>query len=195
MPAKYHSLTLSLSANSSRYLLGTTTNLSNISNISNCGLDGLEEQQQATTSSVVRAAGYPLEEHAVTTSDGYRLTMQRLPRRSATKIVFFMHGVLDTSLGWVCNGPIGSHAFTAHDSGADVWLGNCRANEGVGDKRKRGFLGYWCVLYECCLWVRVSERSELTPLSDGLFANPLTHALMHSCTHARIGLLPQGLQY
>jgi pimeloyl-ACP methyl ester carboxylesterase len=108
------------------------------------------ENPQMTTSSVIRAAGYPLEEHALTTSDGYRLTMQRLPRKDATKIVFFMHGVLDTSLGWVCNGPIGSHAFTAHDSGADVWLGNCRANEGVGDKKKGGarssyhdYLGYW----------------------------------------------------
>lgn len=75
------------------------------------------------------------------------LNMQRLPRKDAKKVVFFMHGVLDTSLGWVCNGPIGSHAFTAHDSGADVWLGNCRANEGVGDKRRgrapSDYLGYW----------------------------------------------------
>ncbi len=83
----------------------------------------------------------------MTTSDGYVLTMQRLPRKDAKKVVFFMHGVLDTSLGWVCNGPMGSHAFTAHDSGADVWLGNCRANEGVGDKRRgrapSDYLRYW----------------------------------------------------
>jgi hypothetical protein len=76
---------------------------------------------------VVRAAGYPLEEHTVTTSDGCRLELQRLPCEGASRVVFFMHGVLDTSLGWVWDGPIGSHAFAAHDAGADVWLGNSRA--------------------------------------------------------------------
>ena len=42
--------------------------------------------------------------------------------------VFFMHGVLDTSLGWVSNGTTGSQAFNAFDMGMDVWLGNSRNN-------------------------------------------------------------------
>ena len=46
----------------------------------------------------------------------------------ARDVVFFMHGVLDTSLGWVANGSVGSQAFGAWDSGADVWLGNSRNN-------------------------------------------------------------------
>ena len=39
-----------------------------------------------------------------------------------------MHGVLDTSMGWVSNGITGSQAFAAYDQGFDVWLGNSRAN-------------------------------------------------------------------
>lgn len=43
-------------------------------------------------------------------------------------VVFFMHGILDTSMGWVSNGVTGSQAFAAFDQGFDVWLGNSRAN-------------------------------------------------------------------
>ncbi len=139
-------LTVDIAFDIPRYLLGTTSHP--LPAHKNTQLQSIVQMENSvTTSSVIRAAGYPLEEHAVTTSDGYVLTMQRLPQRNANKVVFFMHGVLDTSLGWVCNGPIGSHAFTAHDSGADVWLGNCRANEGVGSKRRgpapSDYLRYW----------------------------------------------------
>ena len=33
-----------------------------------------------TAAEVIKAAGYPLEQHTVTTSDGYILRMERLPR-------------------------------------------------------------------------------------------------------------------
>ena len=46
----------------------------------------------------------------------------------ARDAVFFMHGILDTAMGWVCNGVTGSNAFAAYDAGYDVWLGNSRAN-------------------------------------------------------------------
>ena len=49
-------------------------------------------------------------------------------RADARDCVFFMHGVLDTSMGWVSNGITGSQAFAAYDQGFDVWLGNSRAN-------------------------------------------------------------------
>lgn len=38
----------------------------------------------------------------------------------ARDVVFFMHGILDTSMGWVCNGVTGSSAFAAYDAGFDV---------------------------------------------------------------------------
>ena len=43
-------------------------------------------------------------------------------------MVFFQHGILDTSLTWVSNGTEGSQAFAAYDAGFDVWLGNARSN-------------------------------------------------------------------
>ncbi|KAL3139966.1 hypothetical protein ABBQ38_004253 [Trebouxia sp. C0009 RCD-2024] len=77
-----------------------------------------------TAAEVIQAAGYPLEEHTVITSDGYKLRMERLPRTGGRDVVFFMHGILDTSMGWVSNGVTGSQAFAAFDQGFDVWLGN-----------------------------------------------------------------------
>ena len=81
-----------------------------------------------TAGDVVVAAGYPLEEHTVTTSDGYVLTMQRIPRPGSRDVALFVHGIMDTSMGWVGNGVTGSHAFAAYDAGSDVWLANSRAN-------------------------------------------------------------------
>ena len=55
---------------------------------------------------------------------------------AARDVVFFMHGILDTSIGWVANGVTGSQAFAAYDAGFDVWLGNSRANppiDHIGD--------------------------------------------------------------
>lgn len=104
-----------------------------------------EELSVWTASDAILHCGYPLEEHIVTTADGYVLTMQRLPRKESRDVVFFQHGVLDTSLGWVANGPQGSQAFAAFDRGADVWLGNSRANppRAHTDPRLSGG-AYWC---------------------------------------------------
>lgn len=82
-----------------------------------------------TASDFVLRAGYPLEEHSVVTADGYVLAVHRIPRSGPGKgVVLFIHGVLDTSLGWVANGSVGSQAFAAYDAGFDVWLGNARSN-------------------------------------------------------------------
>jgi len=81
-----------------------------------------------TAADAILRAGYPLEEHSVTTEDGYVLQMHRIPRRTSMDVVFFQHGVMDTSLSWVVNGVGGSVAFTAYDDGFDVWLGNTRSN-------------------------------------------------------------------
>jgi Partial alpha/beta-hydrolase lipase region len=45
--------------------------------------------------------GYPLELHTVTTADGYVLQMERIPRPGCARVVFFLHGIMDTSLTWV----------------------------------------------------------------------------------------------
>lgn len=87
-----------------------------------------EDLHVFTASDAILRAGYPLEEHSVTTSDGYVLQMHRIPRRGARDVVFMMHGVLDTSLGWVAGGTGGSAALEAYDAGFDVWLANTRSN-------------------------------------------------------------------
>lgn len=54
----------------------------------------------------------------------------------ARDVAFFVHGVLDTSIGWVANGTTGSQAFGAWDQGFDVWLGNSRNNSPRDHKGK-----------------------------------------------------------
>ncbi|XP_056175365.1 uncharacterized protein LOC115676704 isoform X2 [Syzygium oleosum] len=46
--------------------------------------------------------------------------------RDARKAVYLQHGILDSSMGWVSNGVVGSPAFAAYDQGFDVFLGNFR---------------------------------------------------------------------
>jgi pimeloyl-ACP methyl ester carboxylesterase len=81
-----------------------------------------------TASDAILRAGYPLEEHSVVTSDGYVLQLHRIPRRGGRDVVFMMHGVLDTSLGWVVGGTGSSAALEAYDAGFDIWLANTRSN-------------------------------------------------------------------
>ncbi|KAK7358301.1 hypothetical protein VNO77_00228 [Canavalia gladiata] len=79
-----------------------------------------------TCQDVITELGYPYEAIHVITADGYVLLLERIPRRDARKAVYLQHGVLDSSMGWVSNGVVGSPAFAAYDQGYDVFLGNFR---------------------------------------------------------------------
>ncbi|KAL0697881.1 hypothetical protein Bca4012_054003 [Brassica carinata] len=79
-----------------------------------------------TCQDVITELGYPYEAIRVVTSDGYGLLLERIPRRDARKAVYLQHGALDSSMGWVSNGVVGSPAFAAYDQGYDVYLGNFR---------------------------------------------------------------------
>ncbi|OMO94634.1 hypothetical protein COLO4_16239 [Corchorus olitorius] len=79
-----------------------------------------------TCRDVITELGYPYEAIHVITADGYVLLLERIPRRDARKAVYLQHGILDSSMGWVSNGVVGSPAFAAFDKGYDVFLGNFR---------------------------------------------------------------------
>ncbi|GMH01068.1 hypothetical protein Nepgr_002907 [Nepenthes gracilis] len=79
-----------------------------------------------TCQDVITELGYPYEAIRVVTADGYILLLERIPRRDSRKAVYLQHGVLDSSMGWVSNGVVGSPAFAAFDQGYDVFLGNFR---------------------------------------------------------------------
>lgn len=99
---------------------------------------GAARPRPPSAAEVIRAAGYPLQVYDVTTRDGYVLTMERIPRVGCKDVVFFMHGVLDTSMAWVSAGVTGSQAFAAWEAGFDVWLGNSRGNAPRRHQGKEG---------------------------------------------------------
>lgn len=79
--------------------------------------------------------GYPLENHTVTTEDGYILTMHRIPHGKNNSetldtpvkpVALLQHGLGSSSVDWINKGPDQSLGQLLADAGWDVWLGNNR---------------------------------------------------------------------
>lgn len=111
------------------------TDLADMATLGNSDPDAPKQKQvphhplntdNRTCQDIITSLGYPYEAYRVTTEDGHILLLERIPRRESRKVVFLQHGVLDSSIGWVSNGVVGSQAFAAFDQGYDVYLGNLR---------------------------------------------------------------------
>lgn len=118
-----------------------------------------------TIQELIRSRGFEIEEHDVTTEDGYILTMHRIVDvhknvSQTRRPIILQHGLLGSAIDFLINSPflhgpngtLGDNlGFTLHLTNRyDVWLANSRGNE--YSQRHRTYtkddLAFWLFSYD-----------------------------------------------
>ena len=89
-----------------------------------------------TFTEVCHEMGYPIEEHKITTKDGYILFFQRIQARNSPQqrlreglpVVYLQHGLFASATQWISNTEANAIGFMLANKGYDVWCGNSRGN-------------------------------------------------------------------
>ena len=98
--------------------------------------DNFIEDKDKSFQQIVIDYGYEIEEHTVETEDKYTLQIFHLINKNKTNTltaipVIFIHGLFDSSDGWICNGKKDSLPFILLNQSKvfDVWVINVRGNK------------------------------------------------------------------
>lgn len=98
--------------------------------------DSYNDDKDKSFQQIVIDYGYEIEEHTIETEDKYTLQIFHLiNRKNINNIsaipVIFIHGLFDSSDGWICNGKKDSLPFIMLNQNKifDVWMMNVRGNK------------------------------------------------------------------
>lgn len=91
------------------------------------------EEMTMTFEQMVDLRGFKATKHLVETADKYQLNIFRIEKAEQAKefkaTVYFQHGLLDSSDGWISNSPRNVIPYILLNEGFDVWIGNSRGNK------------------------------------------------------------------
>jgi lysosomal acid lipase/cholesteryl ester hydrolase len=78
---------------------------------------------------VQQTLGVTVEDHFITTQDGYINHAFRFPQKNSAPVVLFQHGLLASSWSWTSHENVTNNPpYIAWKMGYDVWLTNTRGN-------------------------------------------------------------------
>lgn len=112
---------------------------------------------------LIEGQGYAVQEHSVTTADGFVLVMFRVAPTASDfsiagrPVVMLQHGVLDAASTWFINLKNESLGFILATLGYDVWATNTRTNG-------QSWLAVNCSCTRDCFWANSFDQMALFDL-------------------------------